>query len=123
MISPSPLVRPGQPSKHETNPGGGTDKQKATEMEEYRLDNELERIYAKLPFLWNEYNFHVKYITRDYGIYYRGFIIGLENKVCRLVFQKETNSPVEPIRDYVGTNSHHLHHPNILILQNMVGTH
>ena len=74
-------------------------------MKETRLDNELERIYKKLPFLWEDYNFHVKYLTRDYGMYYRGFIIGLENDICKLVFEKETNSPVEPIRDYVGAKS------------------
>ena len=74
-------------------------------MKEARLDHELERIYKKLPFLWEDYNFHVKYLTRDYGIYYRGFIIGLENDICKLVFEKESNSPVEPIRDLVGTKS------------------
>jgi hypothetical protein len=74
-------------------------------MEEPRLDNELERLYKKLPFLWEDYRFHVKYFTRDYGMYNRGFIIGLENDVCKLVFEKETNSQVEPVRDYVGTQS------------------
>jgi len=74
-------------------------------MEETRLDNELERLYQKLPFLWEIYDFHVKYFTRDYGMYCKGFIIGLENDVCKLVFEKESNSPVEPIRDYVGTKS------------------
>ena len=74
-------------------------------VKEDRIDNELERIYNKFPFLWKDYHFHVKYFTRDYGMYNRGFIIGLENNVCKLVFEKETNSPVEPIRDYVGTKS------------------
>ena len=74
-------------------------------MEEPRLDNELERLHKKLPFLWKNYGFHVKYFTRDYGMYYRGFVIGLENDVCKLVFEKETNSQVEPIRNYVGTRS------------------
>jgi hypothetical protein len=46
---------------------------------------------------------HVRYLTRDYGIYYRGSIIGMENDICKLVFEKESNSPVEPIRDYIGT--------------------
>jgi hypothetical protein len=72
-------------------------------MKEDRLDNELKRLYEKLPFLWKDYNFHVKYFTRDYGMYYKGFIIGLENDVCKLVFEKETNSQVEPITEYVGT--------------------
>lgn len=74
-------------------------------MEEFRLDNELGRLHQKLPFLWKNYGFHVKYFTRDYGMYYRGFIIGLENDVCKLIFEKETNSQVEPIRDYIGTKS------------------
>lgn len=72
-------------------------------MEENRLDNELGRIYIKFSFLWKNYNFHMKYFTRDYGMYYRGFIIGIENNVCRLVFEKETNSAVEPITEYIGT--------------------
>ena len=71
-------------------------------MEESRLDNEIARLYIKLPFLWKDYGFRVRYFTRDYGMYNRGFIIGLENDVCKLVFEKETNSQVEPIRDYVG---------------------
>jgi hypothetical protein len=74
-------------------------------MEEPRLDNELLRLYRKFPYLWENYGFHVKYFTRDYGMYSRGFVIGLENDLCKLVFEKETNSQVEPIRDYVGTKS------------------
>ena len=72
-------------------------------MNEARLDNELERIYKKFPFLSESYDFHVKYFTRDYGMYYKGFILGLENDLCKLVFEKETNSSVEPITEYVGT--------------------
>ena len=71
-------------------------------MEEARLDNELERLYKRLPFLWENYGFHIRYFTRSYGMYHNGFIIGLENDVCKLVFEKETNSLLEPIRDYVG---------------------
>jgi len=71
-------------------------------MEESRLDSEVKRIYKNLSFLWREYNFHLRYITRSYGIYDRGFIIGLENDVCKLVFEKETDSSVEPIRNYIG---------------------
>jgi hypothetical protein len=74
-------------------------------MKEARFDSELERIYKKLPFLWETYGFHLKYFTRDYGMYYRGFVIGLENNTCKLVFEKETNSQNEPIRDYVGKRS------------------
>lgn len=81
-------------------------------MEKARLDNELERIYKKLYFLWENYNFHVKYITRSYGMYQRGFIIGLENDACKFVIEKETNSLVEPIRQYVGKKSALFKPPN-----------
>jgi hypothetical protein len=74
-------------------------------MEEHRLDNEIRRLYEKFPFLWNDHGFHVNYFTRDYGMYSTGFIIGLENDVCRLAFEKESNPPVERIRDYVGISS------------------
>lgn len=74
-------------------------------MDESRLDNELERIYKKIQFLWKAYNFHVKYFTRSYGMYHTGFIIGLENDVCKLVFEKESASIGEAIRVYVGTKS------------------
>ena len=74
-------------------------------MSETKLDNELERIYKKLPFLWEDYSFHVKYLTRDYGMYYRGFIIGLENNECKLVFEKELSSTTQPIIKHVGTRS------------------
>lgn len=66
------------------------------------LDDELERIYGNFSYLWKEYRFQVKYLTRDYGIYNRGFIIGLENDVCKLVFEKESHSAVEPVTEYVG---------------------
>lgn len=81
-------------------------------MEEARLDNELERINKNLPFLWEDYDFHVKYVTRDYGMYYRGFIIGLENNICKLVFEKESNSPVEPMIKHIGTQSAEFTPPN-----------
>ena len=81
-------------------------------MEEPRLDNELKRLYERLPFLWKDYDFHVKYFTRDYGMYYRGFIIGLENDVCKLLFEKETNSQFEPIRDHIGTKAALFNPPN-----------
>jgi hypothetical protein len=74
-------------------------------MDEYRLDTELEGLYKKFPYLWKEYDFQIKYVTRDYGVYYRGFIVGLESNICKIVFEKESNSPVEPIRDNVGTLS------------------
>jgi hypothetical protein len=81
-------------------------------MQENRLDNELERIYKKFPFLWENYGFHVKYFTRDYGMYYRGFVIGLDNDVCNLVFEKETNSQIEPIREHIGKRSAWFAPPN-----------
>ena len=74
-------------------------------MEEPRLDSELERLYKNFSFLWESHGFHVKCFTRDYGMYSKGFIIGLENDVCKLVFEKETNSQREPIKDYVGMKS------------------
>jgi hypothetical protein len=36
-------------------------------------------------------------------MYHRGFIIGLENEMCKLVFEKETDSRIEPISAFVGT--------------------
>ncbi len=74
-------------------------------MEEAKLDSELERIHKTFPYLWESHDFHIKYLTRDYGFYNRGFIIGLENKVCKLLFLKETNSPVDSILERVGTRS------------------
>ena len=71
-------------------------------MEEARLDNELERIHKQMSFLWTTYDCHLKFFTRAYGMYDRGFIIGLENKVCKFVFERETNSPRETIGHYVG---------------------
>lgn len=71
-------------------------------MKDKRLDSEIRRLHEMLPFLWKDYNFHLKYITRDYGMYYRGFIIGLENDIFKLVFEKESDSQVEPITEYVG---------------------
>jgi hypothetical protein len=71
-------------------------------MKEARLDDELERISKKFPYLWRDNGFHVVFFTRDYGLYYGGFIIGMENDICRLVFEKETNSPVESIAINVG---------------------
>jgi len=82
-------------------------------MNEARFDNELERIYKKFPFLWENYDFHVKYFTRDYGMYYKGFILGLENDLCKLVFEKETNSSREPITEYIGTKHSLFVPPNL----------
>jgi hypothetical protein len=81
-------------------------------MDEARLDNELERLYKKLPFLWRIYDFRIKYFTRSYGMYHRGFIIGLENDICKLLFEKESNSSVEPIKDYIGKKSAYFKPPN-----------
>jgi len=82
-------------------------------MTESRLDFEIERLYKNLPCLWEDYDFHIKYLTRDYGMYHRGFIIGLENNICKLVFEKETNSPVEPIRKRVGKKTAMFTPPNL----------
>ncbi len=72
-------------------------------MDEPILDIAIARIKAKLPYLWNTYNFNLAYFTRDYGMYYRGFLMGLENDVCRIAFRREYNSVNEPIVGYVGT--------------------
>ena len=71
-------------------------------MKAARLDNELKRIHEKFSYLWQIYGFHVSYFTRDYGMYYRGFVIGLETDLCKLVFEKESNSAVESIALNVG---------------------
>ena len=60
-------------------------------MDELRLDHEFQRIYEALPFLWEKDNFHAKYFTHDYGMYYRGFVIGLE-KVFETVDPKLIDS-------------------------------
>src|SRR5215212_1819109 len=86
--------------------------QESNRMQENRLNNELERFYKKFTFLWVDYGFHVKYFTRDYRMYYRGFLIGPGNNVCNLVFEKETNSQNEPIRNYVGKRSAWFAPPN-----------
>ena len=74
-------------------------------MEEPKLDSEIKRIHLHLPLLWETYNYHLAFFTRDFGIYGKGFVIGLENDICKLVFEKESNSRVEPIIDRVGTKS------------------
>jgi hypothetical protein len=69
---------------------------------ERRLDMELARLHDKLPFLWQDYGFHVAYVTRDHGPQGQGFILGLENEHCRLVFARQGIAQTETIRDYVG---------------------
>lgn len=81
-------------------------------MKESRLDNELERIYKTFPFLWKNHRFNVTYLTRDYGMYYRGFIIGLGNDVCNLVFKQEANSPVESVTINIGRKRSSFTPPN-----------
>ena len=71
---------------------------------EARLDNEFERLYKNLSFLWRDYGFRVKYFTRDYGFYGKGFIIGLENEVLKLVFEKESPSSNASAAEHVGKN-------------------
>jgi hypothetical protein len=72
-------------------------------MEEPILDKAFERLKTKLPYLWNIYNFHLVYFTRDYGMYHRGFLMGLENDICRIAFRRDHNSVNEPMVGYVGT--------------------
>lgn len=72
-------------------------------MDNPRLDSEIKRLFKNLPYLWDTYNYHLAFFTRDFGIYgRRGFVIGLENDICRLVIWKETNSQVEPIAIHIG---------------------
>jgi hypothetical protein len=72
-------------------------------MEEPELDNELKSLREKLPFLWENYGFHLKYFTRDYGFYGKGFVIGLESDICKIVFEKELPSSIQGPATYVGT--------------------
>ena len=81
-------------------------------MVEDQLDYELERLHKNLPFLWKDHDFHVKYFTRDYGMYYKGFLVVLGNDVLKLVFAKETNSSVEPITVYAGKKNSLFATPN-----------
>lgn len=81
-------------------------------MEETRLDNELKKIHHKFSFLWKNYGFHSRYFTRDYGMYYKGYVVGIENSVCKLVFEKETNSMHQPIAISVGKISSSFTPPN-----------
>ena len=74
-------------------------------MKEPSLDNELRRILTKFPYLRETYGFHLAFLTRDYGRYGKGFIVGLENEICKIVFTKESNSPVEPLSEYLGEKS------------------
>jgi hypothetical protein len=81
-------------------------------MEEARLDDELERIYKRFSFLWGSYDFQLRYFTRDYGMYYKGFIIGIGNSICKLVFEKESNSKLESIAINVGKSYSSFTPPN-----------
>jgi len=56
-------------------------------------------------------------------MYYRGFIIGIENDVCRLVSEKETSSSTEPIAEYVERNNLYLRLRTIHISLQIVGIH
>jgi hypothetical protein len=74
-------------------------------MDELTLDNQLERLHKKFPFLWKEYGFNVTYLTSSYDMYYHGFILGLENDLCRLIFEKDPDPREHLIRDYMGKKS------------------
>ena len=74
-------------------------------MEELTLDNQLERLYSKFSFLWKEYGFKATYLTSSYDMYYHGFILGLENDLCRLIFEKDPDPREHLIRDYIGKKS------------------
>jgi hypothetical protein len=61
-------------------------------MEEPRLDREIKRLYNNLPYLWEVDGYHLAFFTQDFGVSGGGFIIGLENDVCKLIFEKKINS-------------------------------
>ena len=71
-------------------------------MDKSRLDSEINRLYKNISFLWDTYNYHLAFFTCDFGIYGRGFIVGFENDICRLVFLNETISSLQPRAVYVG---------------------
>jgi hypothetical protein len=79
---------------------------------EERLDAELKRLHNILPFLWQDHEFHIAYLTRDHGPQGQGFILGLENASCRLLFARQSGSQTEAIRDYVGIKTAPFHPPN-----------
>ncbi len=81
-------------------------------MEEAILDTALERIYKNMSFLWTTYGCHLKFFTRAYGMYSEGFLIGLENDVCKFLFEREIDSPREIIRHHVGKKSSLFRPPN-----------
>lgn len=81
-------------------------------MSEVRLGNELERIHKEFLFLWKDYDFHIKYFTRDHSMHDRGFMIGLGNNVCKLVLKKKTHASDELFTCYVGTRSAWFTPPN-----------
>ena len=78
-------------------------------MDEPILDMAMEKIKVKLPYLWNTYHFHLVYFTRDYGMYYKGLLLGLENDICRIAFRREYNSVNEPLVGYIGTKKSPFH--------------
>lgn len=88
------------------------DNRKATEMKEYSLDSELEKIHRHFSFLWEKHGFRTAYLTGDHGLYDGGFVIGLENSLCKLVFEKETDSPVESISINIGKKLSTITPPN-----------
>ncbi len=81
-------------------------------MEEAILDKEMERIYKNMSFLWTTYGCHLKFFTRAYGMYSEGFLIGLENDVCKFLFEREIDSPRDTIRHRVGKKSSVFTPPN-----------
>ncbi len=81
-------------------------------MDNLTLDNQLERLHRNFLFLWNEYGFKVTYLTSSYDTYGHGFILGLENDVCKLAFEKDPDPREYLIQDYIGKKSSPFAPPN-----------
>lgn len=80
----------------------GWQPEKDINLQDIRLDIELERIFKYMGFLWETNGCHLTYFTRSYGVYHRGFLIGLEHQACKFLFEHETSSRRDTIKCNVG---------------------
>lgn len=80
----------------------GWQPEKDVNPQDIRLDIELERIFKQMDFLWEPHGCHLAYFTRSYGMYHRGFLIGLKHEACKFLFEHETGSRRDTITCYVG---------------------
>jgi hypothetical protein len=74
-------------------------------MPELDLDKILETLHRKFTFLWQEYSFKVTYLTSSYDMYYHRFTLCLENDLCKLVFEQDSDPRDRLIRKYIGGKS------------------